>query len=455
MPFVAPGAVCTLDFGVTNGLIRPLHGVNGGPLCYRGVVDLTAYHREVGIPLTRLHDVVWVNAEAVDVHTLFRDFRDDPEDPASYDFRATDDYVAAVLNTGARLVYRLGESIEHTPRKYHVNPPTDPARWAAVCVGVIRHYNEGWAGGFHHGIRYWEIWNEPDVRPQMWTGTDAQFFELFATTAKAIKQRFPDVAVGGPGVGGTGTFTGGEFRPTPFLAQFLAYCRDHQVPLDFLSWHRYTSRPREFGEHARAIRQLLDAHGFQRTESHLNEWNYLPDDDWRPMLKDGQGKPREDWYRRMHGPEGAAFTAASLLLFQDQPLDAANYYTGEIQGFGLFDFQGTPKKTFHAFRAFHELTTTPHRLGLSLSTAPTLFAVAGRNADRSRATLLLSSTRAGRDPVTVRTRGLGEGRFHAWEALVIDGQGDLDRRAGGDLRGPDPVCEFTLEGPAVALVRFR
>src|SRR4051794_7984798 len=66
------------DFGQTNGLIRPLHGVNLGPLCYRGTVDLSAYHRELAVPLTRLHDVSWVNAEAVDIHTIFPDFHNDP-----------------------------------------------------------------------------------------------------------------------------------------------------------------------------------------------------------------------------------------------------------------------------------------------------------------------------------------------------------------------------------------
>ena len=72
----------TIDFAQSNGVIRPLHGVNLGPLCYRGVVDLSAYHRELGIPLTRLHDVVWVNGDAVDISTIFRDFRNDPSQPA-------------------------------------------------------------------------------------------------------------------------------------------------------------------------------------------------------------------------------------------------------------------------------------------------------------------------------------------------------------------------------------
>jgi hypothetical protein len=47
-----------LDFARTNDSLRPLHGVNLGPLCYRGTVDLTEAHRQLRIPFTRLHDVV-------------------------------------------------------------------------------------------------------------------------------------------------------------------------------------------------------------------------------------------------------------------------------------------------------------------------------------------------------------------------------------------------------------
>jgi hypothetical protein len=75
---VSAAAELTVDFSQTNGVIRPLHGVNLGPLCYRGMVDLSAYNRELGVPLTRLHDVVWVNYDAVDISTIFRDFRNDP-----------------------------------------------------------------------------------------------------------------------------------------------------------------------------------------------------------------------------------------------------------------------------------------------------------------------------------------------------------------------------------------
>ena len=115
----------------------------------------------------------------------------DPALPESYDFRLTDEYIEAVRKTGAEPIYRLGESIEHTSVKRYVHPPADMEKWAAVCLGIIRHYNEGWADGFHHNIRYWEIWNEPENRPVMWSGTDDDYLRLYRIAATAIKKRVP------------------------------------------------------------------------------------------------------------------------------------------------------------------------------------------------------------------------------------------------------------------------
>ena len=77
-------------------------------------------------------------------------------------------------------------------RRYRIDPPKDFGKWARICEHVIRHYNEGWADGFHYGITYWEIWNEPDngptvARNQMWTGTAEQYYELYDVTARHLK----------------------------------------------------------------------------------------------------------------------------------------------------------------------------------------------------------------------------------------------------------------------------
>lgn len=73
---------------------------------------------------------------------------------------------------------------------------------------------------------------------------------------------------------------GGRFEPTVFLKAFLARCKKDGLPLDFLSWHCYSADPDELVRRARGVRALLDGTGFRGAESHLHEWNYLPDGNW-------------------------------------------------------------------------------------------------------------------------------------------------------------------------------
>jgi xylan 1,4-beta-xylosidase len=443
-----------LDFSQTNGVIRPLHGVNLGPLCYRGMVDLSAYHRELNLPLTRLHDVVWVNYDAVDISTIFRDFRNDPAQPENYQFAATDDYIAAIVKAGSPILYRLGESIEHTPRKYRVHPPKDFAKWADICCAVIRHYNEGWAGGFRHNIRYWEIWNEPENQPAMWTGTDDQYFQLYEVTAKAIKTRWPDLKVGGPALGYTGEFENGRFKAGSFLLRFLAHCRDHQAPLDFFSWHRYAKDPSDYARRARAIRQVLDEHGFTKTESHFNEWNYLPNEDWRPMMKEGQGLPRERWSAEMGGPKGAAFAAWALMSLQDAPVDMANFYTAEIQMFGMFNFNGVPRKNFYAFKAFRALLDTPRRVKTPPCATGQVAMCAGLNPANTQAAILMSNFNTADGAPTLAVQTLPWSGPTSFELYLVDATRDFASVRQGTLAADGRLVLNELKAPVVALLKL-
>ena len=90
---------------------------------------------------------------------------------------------------------RASSTAEETSR-----PPA--TRHREVGGGLCRHRPalQRWLGaGFRDDIRYWEIWNEPDNRPAMWTGDDEDYFRLYATTARAIKQRWPAPEGGGAG----------------------------------------------------------------------------------------------------------------------------------------------------------------------------------------------------------------------------------------------------------------
>jgi hypothetical protein len=59
-----------------------------------------------------------VNYDAVDISTIFRDFRDDQPDAANYD-AATDDYLAAIVKVGSPICTGSAKA-STTPRKYRV-----------------------------------------------------------------------------------------------------------------------------------------------------------------------------------------------------------------------------------------------------------------------------------------------------------------------------------------------
>ena len=283
-----------IDFTDTGARIKPLHGI-GQPPTRGNDCGMFHYLTEAGIPFSRLHDVggYFGGGRFVDIPNLFPDPDADPADPASYRFGFTDLLVTELMKSGTEPFFRLGVTIENEWAVYaaRIWPPRDSLAWAKICEGVIRHYTEGWADGFHYPIRYWEIWNEPDNVPDpmenpMWRGSAEQFFELYATASTYLKEKFPHLKIGGYGSCGFYGVTGGNV-PTyaatsprfdyfrTFFDDFLAYVKAHNCPLDFFSWHSYDSVP-STGMFAAYARHRLDAEGFTETETTCDEWNCRP-----------------------------------------------------------------------------------------------------------------------------------------------------------------------------------
>ena len=157
---------------------------------------------------------------------------------------------------------------------------------------------------------------------------------------------------------------------------FLAYCRDHQAPLDFFSWHVYARTPEPIAAKCVRMRKLLDDNGFKETESILNEWNYVKGwtDDWV-------------YSRRVESTElnlkSAAFTAATMTLCQSAPLDMLMYYDARPRGMdGLFDAVTLwPMKGYYPFYAWSKMAKLGRQVRVSASNANALFATAARGAD--------------------------------------------------------------------------
>ena len=126
-----------IAFANTCGPIKPMNGVNNGPLgSYVRKTSGFQLYQDLEIPFARLHDASFCATDggeySVDVHRVFPNFDANENDPASYVFGPTDEYIASIVAAGTKPFYRLGASIEHG-RKRGTYPPKDFAKWARIC----------------------------------------------------------------------------------------------------------------------------------------------------------------------------------------------------------------------------------------------------------------------------------------------------------------------------------
>ena len=382
----------TVDASAPVGHLRSLQGVNGAPSPgshkpenfkfggwnMPGRIDVSAGYRMARIDLVRTHDAYgpadidakFETADAPggglisarrDMFDIFPNPEADANDPHSYNFGPTDQIIASIQKVGAQVMFRLGRS-----EGADAQPPKDFNKYAAIAKHIVLHYNRGWAKGFHDHIRYWEIWNEPDLGKVFWAGTAQQYYELYGKLARAVKSADAHALVGGPAIA----------RPnddTPYRDAFLEYVRTERLPLDFYSWHWYATDsddPLDFIRISRDTRARLDKHGFARTRSMVTEWNY------------GLMDPLPTAVQR------ASFITAALIYMQDAPIDAATLYRAD----SVFGSDGaTPDKTGQALIALGRLKDTPYRLKVKGADLNGFAVEAARSADGRTVQILLSN----------------------------------------------------------------
>jgi alpha-N-arabinofuranosidase len=415
-------ASIVVDAAEVTGTIRSLQGINAGPRGEDRQSHMFRQYKDIGVDYVRTHDYYG----PADMHVLFPDLQADPNDESSYDFASTDRELEAITRVGAEVLFRLGESWG-SPVTYVA--PEDHDAWAQAAVHVARHYNEGWADGFHWGIEYWEVWNEPDIT-QFWTGTPEKYFQLYETVARALKAYDPTLKVGGPSWCCDQTL----FR------DFLAYCRDYAVPLDFVSWHYYGG-PIMLLERALGVQQALDTYGFTNTENLLTEWNISVEAD----------------HEHLRDATGAAYTALVLSHLQDTSVTIANRYRGD-HGLGMFSSEGFYTKPAYSFLAFRWMLETPQRLSAEGPETYYWSTLAGRDGDGQMVQILLSNyaSKTTSFDLTVTNLPWSASQPYRYERYLLDETHNLTLVESADV--PAGSDSFTtsqeMPVPTVQLIRL-
>lgn len=264
--------------------------------------------------------------------------------------------------------------------KGHGSPPADYTKWGELVGRFVRHVIQ------RYGIDevrswYFEVWNEPNLYP-FFRGTKSQYFELYKVSVRAIKAVDAQLRVGGPSTSNfvpDARFDGEtedksqhrvvtsakdldalDWRPV-WLEQFLAYCVKEKLPVDFVSCHPYPT-DWAFDEHGTGmkltrgvdatrkdlacLRRIMAASAFPRAEIHLTEWSSSssPRDHMHDHL------PAATFVVKANVESIGLVDSLAYWTFTDVFEEGGAGNTAFHGGFGMINYQGITKPTFHAYR---------------------------------------------------------------------------------------------------------
>ena len=350
VPVVVPGA----PVGPMPSAWRECVGTGRLNLALRAdyLASLARVQREIGFAHLRGHgllsdDMGVVRGAEVDGRTHLR-----------YSFTYVDQVHDALLSVGIRPFVELGfmpSLLASGPEtvfwwRGNITPPADMRAWVDLVQALLRHLIDRY--GIDE-VRRWpiEVWNEPNL-DIFWKGADQDaYFRLYEATARAVKEVDASLQVGGPAIS-----PGSD----EWWAPFAEFVTGHDVPIDFVSRHAYSSREAQaipFGtyQELRPPQDLLDQLAAPRAHLAGTELAGLP-----VHVTEFNTSYRPD--NPIHDTAYHAAYLAPVLAGGGELVDSFSYWTfcdvfEELGvptslfhgGFGLLTHRQIAKPTFHLF----------------------------------------------------------------------------------------------------------
>ena len=247
--------------------------------------------------------------------------------------------------------------------KGQVTPPRDMKKWTDLVQATLRHFCARYGA---EEVAQWpcEIWNEPNLN-SFWENADKEkYLELYRATSLAVKEAVPAMRVGGPAIcGGTGS--------QEWIRDFLIFCRENQLPVDFVTRHAYMGQtPEHKGRYL--YHRMCDV---QDTVEEMSVSRRIIDEfpEYRgiPMYITEFNTSYNPFCPIHDTPLNAAYCAGLLSRLGDVA-EGYSYWTfGDVfeeqgipprifhGGFGLAAEGAVEKPTLRAFSFFTRLTGTP------------------------------------------------------------------------------------------------
>jgi hypothetical protein len=307
-----------------------------------------------------------------------------------------------------------------------VMPPASYDEWAALVTATVKHVNIDRNAQGAPGVRYWEVWNEPD-QWGFWQAPYPEYLHLYDVTVQAALAGDPTIKLGGPSV---------SYFSTDHLGEFLEHER-WQVQMglparvDFLSWHSYGKAPEEVAADIRHIRKILEGYPQFSPEIFITEFN---------VLQGGAGDTSANGYTDT--VQGAIAFLSSIESMQREGLDRAFLFelkdgrgaTSYWGRWGILTNDGQPKPIYYALKAFQK--RPKYRMPVSLKSGPTdgtlgMMAYGDLSSHAPRATVMLWYT----GPVDARVKVALPAAFDDTDFDVTLFDARTNNLAGGSREG--------------------
>lgn len=268
--------------------------------------------------------------------------------------------------------------------------PANLGKWQGLVKAFTQHVVERY--GIDEVLTwYFEVWNEPNLnlspKAGFFDGTKSDYFAIYKASAQAVKSVDSRLKVGGPATSNfiADTRYDGEVYDqslSRFYSQdkinkqqwkgawiddFLAYCAKEGLPVDFISTHPYPTDyalDPESGRSKDAVRYIhslrddiawlkaaLVRSEYPDAEIHLTEWSTSPNS--RDVMHDLL--PSAAYIMKGVLDNVGKVNSLMYWTFTDIFEEKGGGQSIFHGGFGMINFQGLVKPSFHAYRMLNQL----------------------------------------------------------------------------------------------------
>jgi hypothetical protein len=223
------------------------------------------------------------------------------------------------------------------------SPPADPRQYKALVKRVIRKLS------CERKLRVWyQVWSAPDL-DDFFLGRRQEYLLMYRMAAEAVQELEAEtgmhIPIGGPGSSWWFQNFDGNTVAVPersLVYQLIWYCYRYHLPLDFISWHAYSSDPQaELAQtmyRKTSVGLIRDWLRYFRMDTRIplivEEWNY----DCGANNSPGRGEKAQ---------VAASYIPARLSFMHKAGIDQAVYFAledfqapdeGVVRNVGLFRF---------------------------------------------------------------------------------------------------------------------